>query len=59
MEHKHKWIFTRFKLNKTLETTDIPVVGRALAEFICYCGELRDVEVKKVSKDGRGRKDRE
>ncbi len=34
MEHKHKWIFTGFKNKKTL------------SEWICFCGELREVEVK-------------
>ena len=33
-KHKHKWIFTGFKEKKSL------------AEFICYCGLLRDRKVK-------------
>ncbi len=33
-KHKHKWIFIGFKNKKTL------------SEWICFCGEIREVKVK-------------
>ena len=37
-KHKHQWIFIGFKDEK------------ALSEWTCFCGELREVKVKPYEK---------
>ena len=46
MKHKHRWQFVRI-CDKPYEFSYIPEYKFPVAEFICECGKVKIVEVKR------------
>lgn len=47
MKHKHRWQFARFNDNSIFFLINFLARNEKYAEFICECGKIKVVEVKR------------